>query len=239
VALAVDPRIESLLAAARGQVTAGNAQRNQDAIMAALGLTGSGLFERASAVQQGSASAGFAEAPELQNLTYGFKLGPEGRLFRDAHTGLNAAAGARGVTGGSGLQNQQLLARRSLLQQATQQQRAFDAGQSQSLMSQGQGLSSLAQGVADIRFDQAREAAAQQALTDQQARDAAAASAAAGGNATTGVARPAPAGTLTPLQSATAMRNRVSRAFNPPSLGSLARRNAVQQRNRVAVAVRR
>lgn len=234
----VDPRIEALLAAARGQVAVGNAQREQAALLAALGLTRSGLLERASSRVAGQQGAGFAEAPDLMNTTYSLVQGPEGRLFRDARGGLNASAASRGIAGGSGLANQQLLARRELLGQVQDQMRGFDTGQANSLMGQGSGLASLGQGIADIRFEQAREQAAreaqlaaQQGQPDSAARSGQALGAGAAQRYTTvnGVF----GRTVVPT-STIALRNRLSLLGLPA-----AQRAAISRRNQVARAVRR
>lgn len=160
MALPVDPRIEALLAAARGQVAGGNATRQQSALLAALGLTSSGLLERSDATLQGTADAGFAEAPGLMNETYGVKQGPQGSAFRQAAAGINASAAARGVGASTGTSNQNLLAQRDLMARIQNALQNFSMGQNASLQQQGQGLGQLGQSIADIRFQQAQEAAA-------------------------------------------------------------------------------
>lgn len=160
MALPVDPRIEALLAAARGQVAGGNATRQQSALLAALGLTSSGLLERSDATLQGTADAGFAEAPGLMNETYGVKQGPQGSAFRQAATSINNSAAARGVGASTGTSNQNLLAQRDLFARIQSMLQNFSAAQNTSLQQQGQGLGQLGQNIANIRFEQAQEAAA-------------------------------------------------------------------------------
>lgn len=160
MALPVDPRIEALLAAARGQVAGGNASRQQAALLAALGLTTSGLLERSDATLQGTADAGFAEAPGLMNETYGVKQGPQGSAFRQAATSINNSAAARGVGASTGTSNQNLLAQRDLFARIQSMLQNFSAAQNTSLQQQGQGLGQLGQNIANIRFEQAQEAAA-------------------------------------------------------------------------------
>lgn len=160
MALPVDPRIEALLTAARGQVAQGNARRNQLAILSALGLTDAGLLERSGAFQAGSQSAGFAEAPDLNNVTYGVTQGPQGRAFRQAYQGIDSSAAARGAGYGSSRQNATFAATTALQNQINAGLRGFDAQQTGTLTDQANGLSTLGQSIGDIRFEQAREAAA-------------------------------------------------------------------------------
>lgn len=160
MALPVDPRIEAILAGGRGIVSSANAGRQQLSILAALGLTDSGLLERASSQVAGQQSAGFAEAPDLMNTTYGIQQGPEGRQFRQAAGSIASAAAQRGASYGSATQNAQLLARRALLQQLAAQIRGFDTSQFNTLQQEGKDLSPLGSSIADIRWQQAQDAAA-------------------------------------------------------------------------------
>lgn len=161
MALPVDPRIEALLAAARGRVTAGNAQRNQLALMTALGLTGAGLLERSGATLARTEGAGFSEAPSLLNEVYGVNVGPEGRAYRQGLGQVASSAASRGAGWGTAVQNQQIGVRRELGAQIQNALRGFDASQANLLQEQAGGLGELGTGIADIRFEQAREMAAQ------------------------------------------------------------------------------
>lgn len=160
MALPVDPRIEALLAGGRGLVATGNAQRQQMSLLAALGLTDSGLLERSGSFLQGSAGAGFSEAPELMNESYGVTQGPEGRAFREARYGIDAAAAQRGAAYGSARTNQNAQARSALLQQLAASLRQFDTQQSRSITDQMAPLGELGANIGQIRWEQGREAAA-------------------------------------------------------------------------------
>jgi len=160
VALPVDPRIEAYLAGGRGLVSTGNAQRRQMSILAALGLTDSGLLERSGSVLQGTQGAGFAEAPELMNESYAAQQGPEGRAFRQAFQSIDSAAAQRGAAYGSARDNAQSGARSALLQQLAASLRQFDAQQARSITDQMAPLGELGGNIAQIRWEQGREAAA-------------------------------------------------------------------------------
>ncbi len=164
MALPVDPRIEALLSGGRGLVATGNAQRQQASILAALGLTESGLLERSGSVLQGSANAGFAEAPDLLNQTWGVQRGPEGRAFRQTQGQIDASAAQRGAAYSSGRDNAQAAGRTALLQQLAGSIRGYDGAQAQSIMGQMQPLGELGRSIAEIRFEQGREAAATPAV---------------------------------------------------------------------------
>lgn len=159
MALGVDPRIEALLTAARGRVGQSNAQRQQLALLAALGLTDSGLLERSNAQVAGTSAAGFAEAPDLMNTTYGVQIGPQGRAFRQGLGAVDASAAARGAGYGTSRRNARFQLTRELNDQVNRAIRDFDARQSGTLMDQSGSLDSLASGIADIRFQQGREEA--------------------------------------------------------------------------------
>lgn len=160
VTLGPDPRIESYLMQGRGAVAGGNAGRLALGTNTAFGLTDSGLLERSRAEQAGSANAGFADAPDLNNITYRIIQGPEGRLYRQAYASIAASGAARGAGYGSGQTNAQEQARGQLNAQRNATMRGFDASQNQSLFDQSKGLGQIAQNIADVRAEQAATAAA-------------------------------------------------------------------------------
>lgn len=160
VTLGPDPRIESYLAQGRGAVASGNAGRLALGTNTAFGLTDSGLLERSRAEQAGSANAGFADAPDLNNITYRIIQGPEGRLYRQAYASIAASGAARGAGYGSGQTNAQEAARGQLNAQRNATMRGFDASQNQSLFDQSKGLGQIAQNIANVRAEQAATAAA-------------------------------------------------------------------------------
>lgn len=159
-ALAPDPRIEALLAAARGQVTQQNARRNQLALLAALGLTDSGLLERSNAVARAGVGAGFTEAPDLQNIGYDIQQGPRGRAFRQGFLGIEGAAAQRGAGFSSATRNSKYQLDKDLSNQINMGLRNFDQSQNQTFMDETAQLGELGSKIADIRFELGREDAA-------------------------------------------------------------------------------
>jgi len=186
-ALPVDPRIESLLMQGRGAVTAGNAGRMALGTNTAFGLTDSGLLERSGAEVRDTRPAGFAEAPDLNNVTYRIIIGPEGRLYRQAYAAIDAGAASRGMGYSSARTNARGEQKKSLDQSVNSTLRGFDSSQNQSLIDQGKGLDAIAGGIADVRFEQA---ATQAALPVPETIPTPAVSTPASPNATTAAPRP-------------------------------------------------
>lgn len=155
VTLPVDPRIENYLMQGRGAVDAANAGRLALGTNTAFGLTDSGLLERSGTQVAGTASAGFADAPDLNNITYRVIVGPEGRLYRQAFASIDASAAQRGAAYSSARDNQQAASQQALDNQLNAALRAFNDRQNSSLATEASGLGQIGQNIAQVRAEQA------------------------------------------------------------------------------------